>query len=237
MPTNYSKLDVINLSTALTGHGITNDLSGSDQFVKKANLFYKRNYQKLMALFPFNFATDRLKLPQSESGKKYIYKYKLPEDALFAWEFYPDQYNYTDFGTYYDSYNAPNYLYSFLQGGAFYSENIGEIRSEVSVVDGVRTESGRFIYSNFGEMWLYYTRKEEFPPEQWTQQFAELMIDAIERDLAKSKQTDVDRLQLMYREHKENRESNLRDASIEDTKSRRIPEARIITRARNSRWR
>ena len=216
MRNTLTKLDIINTALTITGTPLLKKLGDSTEIAQKVKLYYERRYQALLALFPWHFATLRRQLDRrEEQGSKYRYRYRLPAEILYVWRIYPDKHDYIDYGVYYDaSIIFTSYAYP-LQTGSVVSSSIGEI------IDGE-------IHSDFTQLYLFYTTSTEVDTAKFTQQFVTLMVNGLEMDLLKSKATAAEKLKLIDDMHRRDMEGQLKDQSIENKDSGKIPRASIV---------
>ena len=223
MRNTFTKLDIINSSLSLTSNGLVKNLEEKNETLAKALLFYDKEYQSLISLFPWHFLTKRVRMQRQDApGQKYQYVYTPPADVVYSWKFYKDRQDFDDFGIYYNSKLTIPFLTFPLQNGLILSEEIGEI------IDGN-------IQSNYPELWIFYTHSGKVSHEEYTQQFVTLLINRIEVNLLKSKGADAEKLALTIQKHGSDEDSELRDASIENQRGHRIPSARIIQKL-NAYW-
>ena len=222
MRNTSTKIDIINKALAITSHGLLKNLSGSSELNIKVLLFYDMAYQALLALFPWHFATRRRQMTRKPAGANsgYSYRYTPPSDVLYIWEFAQDQSNYTNFGSAYNSSISIAYITVPLTSGTRLSSGVGEIIEQE-------------IYSNFSQLWVFYTHSGAIEETAYTQQFVSLLVNALELDLSKAAAVDTDKLQTLERLHELKQDAQLRDQSIENKTTGKIPQARIVQRLQN----
>lgn len=218
MRNTLTKLDIINSALSITGTGLLKNFDGADEITNKAQLFYNRHYQALLALFPWHFVTRREQMTRTDvAGSKYKYRYIVPGNVLYVWDIYPDREDYIDYGDSYDSSRVfTPYSYP-LQRGAGVVDDIGEI------IQGD-------IHSDSPTLFIFYTFSQKVPEDKFTQQFVTLLVNKMEMDLSKAKLADTEKLALLAEMHENDKNANLKDQSIENKTSVRIPRARIMGR-------
>lgn len=162
---NLSKTDMANVALRKARKSRISDISSTDDdLAKDSRIFMKYAYQTLISSYPWPFNTDRMELPREDGDpvRSYKYFYTIPSDVSMMWDIYysPNQYRHYgpiwDYGFY--------YFFSF------------ETASDGQFFDGVGELIGQRVASNYNQLWILYSQKDEVPVEKWSPHFAQAMI-------------------------------------------------------------
>lgn len=219
-----SKTELINIARLRAGHKAIDTLDNADPDARTANLLFKEVEDQALRVFPWKHAAKRVELQRLENGDitfEYNFRFKLPEDAVYIWHFYPQGgFDSGLYGRFFYEQAYSYYLATYGEGSAFRS-NLGEI---------IRDE----FHSNTAPIYCLYTFRGEYDYSKMDPQFIDVVKNAlIERYLELKSLTAEEHTARTRSLEKSKREAK-KMASIQNREAYSVQEPQIIQRLSRS---
>ena len=221
MRSSLTKLDIINLVRLKIGRGHSDPRVDKDM-----ELIYTSRYEYLLSMFPWGFATDAVQLEgRLLTGGDldrfgYRYEYTFPIDGLFMWDIYYDPIyrKYNNLPTFWNGRQYP-YLDFPIQG-------LGELGLDSTLGEII---SDKF-YSDFEQMYCFYTSNKEISPSKFSSQFVKLIENSMEEFLNRGRSDNEGKLG--YIEAANRKENNRAKAVVsnENKGIRTVPRSQTLSR-------
>ena len=225
---NLTPTEVVNEALIMCKKGpvedITNPRGAED---RKASILYKGRLQSAVAGYPWPFLTTRKRLKGLEDNgdaqKGYVYRYELPEDYAYIWDFYYAKERYPQYGAVWNTaYYYPAYGRHGLLGG--YNDNEGEILDNEFQTD-------------LPEVYALYTRVgAENDWKKWTNAFKEFLLHSLCAVFAQSFSTEEESLMRRVGYYENKKKSDKTTAARENPRASQPnykTQSVIVNRLRN----
>ena len=220
---SFSRLGIINVALGRAGYAEVEALEDTSKAFRQASRFYDARVDGLLGMFPWNFATRKLRMTQTvlpeahPTGK--IYRYDLPSDGVYLWDVYPYRGFSREFNDSWDGIQYPYVIFPVV--------SLGELTLDPTVGEFL---DGAF-YSNYESMYCLYTHNSPVRPQDFTVQFRDTLMLQIEDDLRVGRQKDAETLSVLGGQNKAAREALLVPASYENRKNMpKVPRSETLRR-------